>query len=476
MPEATAMPLSASLLVGRYRIIEHCGDTQLASIYAAVDERLQRRVLIHWLRQDLAGQAQPRARFLRRIGQMAQRSHPSLLEAYDTGESNGRPFAVTEYVTGRSLRDLGRLTVEQALLYVRQVTGAVALCQAHRGPDAPLGLYHPPISSANLILADEGRVVLVDNWHLPPEARVADLACYRAPELSEGRDATLATPVYALGLLLYELITGVRPIGGSDAQAIAPAHLHARLPPLHHTLPTLHLPTVERLLARATAPDPAQRFPDAETFGAALDALWRDLAAPTQPLRLPPQVRPPATSPYASAPSASPMPAPSHPTPSAPAASPPSRRPLRAAALRRRNVIRGLTGWLTLIGLVSLTVTASYLAVNSLRGMVEGISIPAWRPTLPAPPVGSGPLDWLKELLGVNEVYVVNIAEGLNLRREPDASDNTNIIAVIPNGTPVQKLEGPRVVGNIPWVRVRVMLDGRQLEGWMSLNYLRRQG
>ncbi|HMQ29728.1 MAG TPA: SH3 domain-containing protein, partial [Chloroflexaceae bacterium] len=71
-----------------------------------------------------------------------------------------------------------------------------------------------------------------------------------------------------------------------------------------------------------------------------------------------------------------------------------------------------------------------------------------------------------------DEIYIVNIAEGLNLRSEPDATDTTNVIAVVPNGAPVVKLEGPRVEGNIPWLRVRAEVGGRRVEGWMSLNYL----
>lgn len=496
--EASLTPSALPLLFGRYRVSEQLGETRLAAVYAATDERLQRRVLLHLLRKDLVGQERPRARFVAEVGQMARRSHQALLEVFDSGEVGGRPFVVTEHSAGRPLRGLGLLTVEQALLYLRQVAGAVAACQAQASPDTPLGLYHPPISSSNVLLVDEGRVKLVDSWLIPAAELPADHAHYRAPELSEGRPATPAAAVYALGLLLYELITGERPISGADARATALAHLTANIPPLRQARPGLYLPTAEALLVRATARVPERRFADARAFGAALDGLWRDLGASTQRLgpapgrarQLAPAAAPP-DEPFTPgrAPSPTPVAAPQPPAPQPAAARPPAgpaRRPAPVAAngggaaqlavdpdlLRKRGVARGVVGWLVLMGLVLTVAAASYLGVNALISGAGGLPRPS-PPGLPSLPEVSSPFDWLGGLFGDNdEIYIVNIAEGLNLRREPDATDTANVITVVPNGAPVVKLEGPRVEGNIPWLRVRAEVDGRQVEGWMSLNYL----
>jgi hypothetical protein len=486
MREASATPTAAPLLFGRYRVAELLGETRLALVYSAADERLQRRVLVHLLRKELVGQERARARFIAEAAQMARRSHQALLEVFDSGEAGGRPFLVTEHSSGRPLRSLGLLTMEQALLYLRQVAGAVAVCQSERGPELPVGLYHPPISSSNVLVVDEGRVKLVDSWLQPPDAVQADLAHYRAPELSEGQQPTPASAVYSLGLLLYELVTGVRPVSGEDARATALAHLSARIPPLRSARPALYLPAAERLLARATARSPELRFADAQGFTDALDTLWRDLGAVTQhlaPLR-PARVQrieatPPGPRPDASAPVA---PAPPLPTP-------PQRRgglaevaqsitgrftrqqPVDPGELRRQNLVRGLVGWLVMMGLIALVAAASYVAVNALADRVadgSGPSVPGL-PSLPAPPQG-GPLGWLDMLFARDEVYIVNIAEGLNLRSDP--SVNGAILEVVPNGSPVRKLEGPQVADNIPWIRVRAEVGGRAVEGWMSLNYL----
>jgi len=80
-------------------------------------------------------------------------------------------------------------------------------------------------------------------------------------------------------------------------------------------------------------------------------------------------------------------------------------------------------------------------------------------------------MSWLDGLLNGDEIYIVNIADGLNLRSAPAVE--APILAVVPNGSPVLKLEGPRVEDAIAWLRVRAEVEGRQVEGWMSMNYLR---
>jgi hypothetical protein len=363
-----------------------------------------------------------------------------------------------------------------------------------RSPEAPIGLHHPPISSSNVILVDEGRVKLIDTWHLTPAEALLDQAHYRAPELSEGAAATPAAAVYALGILLYELITGVRPISGSDARNVALAHLNTRLPTLAVARPTLYLPSAEALVARATARFADQRFPDAAAFGEALDALWRELSAETrrltpaqapQPLNGPrPVVRPPQNA---------------EPTPVATPAPPrrsgltgvsrylPTRntgpQPIDAQTRRQRSFMRGLLGLTLMLSLIVIVAGAGYVAATSLVPNLPSVQLPALpsfpdRPTLPGVPTAEteGPFGWLSELLGTNEtIYLVNIAEGLNMRSAPDANDDTNIIVVVPNGTPVRYIEGPVVSGAIEWLRVQTIVRGESYEGWMSQRYLRRQ-
>jgi eukaryotic-like serine/threonine-protein kinase len=487
MADPAATPTATPVLFGRYRVQERLGETRLAAIYAATDERLQRRVLLALLRKDLVGQERPTQRFQAEISAGARRSHPALLEVFDSGDVSGRPFMIAEYATGRSLRSLGMLTVEQALLYVRQVAGAVAACQALRSPETPAGLYHPPISSSNVILVDEGRVKLVESWHLPPGDALFDHAHYRAPELSEGAAATPAAAVYALGVLLYELITGMRPITGADARSVALAHLNIRIPAISGVRPTLYLPSMEALVAQATARFPDQRFPNAAAFGAALDALWRELGTETRQLA---PVQTPRRGPVQT-PRQGVSTDPDNPPPRRSGLTGMSRvlprerlgpQPIDAQTRRKRSFTRGLMGLALMLSLILIVAGAGYIAAASLAPGLTNVQLPSMpsfpdRPALPGVPTAAsdGPFGWLNDLLGRNEIYLVNIADGLNMRSAPDASDDANIVVVVPNGTPVRYLEGPVVSGSITWLRVQTVVRGQAYEGWMSQEYLRRQ-
>src|SRR5579859_238952 len=283
---SSATPPSIPLLHGRYRIEQKLGTGRLAVVYRAFDERLQRLVLVHMLRKELVSQEPLRQRFIEESHASARRSHQSLLEVFDSGDVAGRPYMITEYVAGRTLRDLGALSPEEALLYVRQVVGAVAACQV-------AGVPHPPISSTNLILVDDGHVEMVESWLTTPASVPLDLACYRAPERTVGQPATHASAVYAIGLLLFELLTGQRPITGSDPRVVAQAHLTAQIPALHTVRPQLYLPSLEQLLQRTTARQPELRPTDALALSQELDGVRRTISDDTQRLAAPP-VRPPS--------------------------------------------------------------------------------------------------------------------------------------------------------------------------------------
>jgi hypothetical protein len=468
------------LVLGRYRVQEQVGVSRLTSVYRATDERLQRYVLMHVLRKDLVEQEQLRERLVTEINASAQRSHPALLEVFDSGEINNRPFMVTEYVNGRPLSDLGVLALEDALLFTRQVIGATTACVARRLP-------HPPISSKNILLIGEGQVKLVENWHMPPAEATLDLAHYRPPELTSGEPPNPSSVVYSLGILLYELVTGTRPVSGSDAQMVAQEHQYARIPPLSQVRPLLYLPTLESLLARATARFPEQRIPDVILLGEEIDLLWRNLSTDTQRLTIPPTPRIIPSS-FRRVPQAATdvLPVPPRPDPFAPSAADAAggtgADPWGVSAphqpIPQPSLLRNCIGWmitlLVLLGIAFGSYTVAGLAVER----VFAIKIP--QPELPDLGLSWPEWEWLPSF-GGGPVWIVNINEGLNLRDEPGLS--TNIIAVIRNGARVRQMGDSRVVDNVEWVRVRarnediqsatVEQPGTTIDGWMSLRFLK---
>ncbi len=465
---------AAPLLLDRYRIEERLGATRLAVIYRAYDERLHRPALVALFREELAPQEGLRRRFIAEAQFGARHAHPSLPQVYDSGEVAGRPFMVTEYVSGRTLRDLGPLTVEVALLYFRQIVGAVAACQAAGAP-------HPPISSAHIVVVDEGRVKLVENWSMTPTEFGADIARYRAPERVAGRLPVSASVVYSLGLLLIEMLIGRRVVEGDDLNATLQAHRDVALPTLADMRPHIYLPSLARLIARATAPDPSQRFPDASALNQALDEVRRAISHPTY--RLASHTSTPST-PAASvqvqgrraAPSPVNRRAATMPDPQPVAPAPPSDS---TAGDAHQSVMRGtrqrsLAALIAMAALFLLVGSGAYVLTSLVIEGLTSVRLP--RPQVTLPENVSLP-DWLTGVAnGSGEVLTVTIGdvEGLNLRDEPGL--NTRVIALLPNGTRVRKLEGPRNVDGVPWVRVRGDLDGRQVEGWVSQLYVRSEG
>jgi serine/threonine protein kinase len=462
-----ATSTTASLLAGRYRLHEKLGDGRLTVVYHATDETLQRSVLLHVLRPELTNQEPLRQRFVAEVSASAGRSHSALLEVYDSGTSDGRPYMVTEYMTGRPLHGLGVQEPERALLYLRQVAGAVALCQAQNVPC-------PPISSSNVLLVNEGQVKLIENWQLDSAAAAFDLAHYRAPELSQGEPPGPASAVYALGLLLYELMTGTRPVQGSTTVEVVQAHASLQFAPISRLNPRCYMPIIEKLVRRATARVPEQRFASAVEFAAALEQAWRHLHNETQRLSVTP-AQPAPRRPAASRLSQSwplrrstPEPPPAH-------AEPDTRRPAVAPPTRRQQhpLARTLTSWIVLMALLFVVVAGSYAGASFLADRFFAIELPQiGMPQINLPSIDLEVPDWLQSS-EPNEMLIVNINDGLNLRDAPGLT--TNVVTVVPNGTRVEKLEGPRTVDNVPWVRVQTELNGEQVEGWMSRNFLQSE-
>jgi serine/threonine protein kinase len=458
---------TSSLLVGRYRLHEKLGDGRLAAVYHATDETLQRSVLLHILRPELASQEPLRQRFVSEVNASARRTHSALLEVYDSGESEGRPYMVTEYIQGRPLHGLGVQEPERALLYLRQVAGAVALCQAQNVPC-------PPISSSNVLIVNEGQVKLIENWQLDHSQAAFELAHYRAPELSQGEPPGPASAVYALGLLLYELLTGSRPVQGSNTAEVVRAHLSLQFAPVSRLNPRCYLPVIDTLVRRATERAPEQRLASAVEFAAALEQAWRQLNTETRRLSVTPAQPAPRRHEASRFPQPWPRRRPTpEPQPAQPAsARPESRRPEAAPPARRQQhpVLRTVTSWLVLLALLLAVVVGSYAGASFLADRFFAIELPQIRiPQINLPQIDLEVPDWIQGS-EPNEILIVNINEGLNLRDEPGLS--TEVIAVVPNGAQVEKLEGPITVDNVPWVRIQTEQDGEQLEGWMSRNFL----
>jgi len=258
----------------------------MATVWVAEDPLLSRRVAVKLLLPQLAVDDALRVRFRNEAIAAAKLTHPGIVATYDTGDDDGTAYIVMELVEGKTLRrvldERGRLPVRDAIGISSQV--ADALEHAHRQ-----GLVHRDIKPANVLVQPDGRVKVTDfgiakaagGDDLTRTGTVVGTARYLAPEQVNGNSVDGRADVYALGLILYEMLAGRAPFSGDNDMATAVARLTNAPEPIRTVRPEVSRP-LEDVVARSLARDPEYRYPSAQSFKDAL-APGRD-SAPTGPL------------------------------------------------------------------------------------------------------------------------------------------------------------------------------------------------
>jgi eukaryotic-like serine/threonine-protein kinase len=258
----------------RYRLGERIGGGGMGEVYAAHDLRLDREVALKLLRADLAEQDGMRERVLAEARLAARLTHPNVVAVIDTGEQDGRPFVVMERLSGRTLRDelaAGPMEPDR----VRDVGLQVlrALGTAH-----DLGIVHRDVKPGNVLDAGVGTWKVADfgiaKWIRADETltgtgELLGSPSYLAPERIEGDEAGPASDLYAVGVLLYETLTGTKPFSGDDPVSLATQIREGRFTPPTEVLPGAD-PGVVAVIDRAMRLDPDERFPSAEAMAEAL--------------------------------------------------------------------------------------------------------------------------------------------------------------------------------------------------------------
>ena len=276
-------------LPDRYAVRGLIGVGGMASIWAAEDRQLRRRVAIKVLAEQFADQPNFVARFEREARTAASLSgQPHVVTIYDVGEHAGRPFIVMENLSGGTFGDrmsAGRPHREEILRWLGEA--ASALDFAHEK-----GVVHRDVKPRNLLFDDHGRLVVADfgiaraafEDSLTASGELLGTAAYIAPEQVSGGAATPASDRYALAVVAYEALTGGLPFGGGTLIEIATKRSQMDPPRPSERSPELP-PAVDDVMLRALHADPAQRWPSATEF---VDALERALADATPPPTPPP--------------------------------------------------------------------------------------------------------------------------------------------------------------------------------------------
>lgn len=281
-----ADPLVGRVVDGRYRVEQRLARGGMATVYEATDLRLDRTVALKIMHPGLAEDAAFVSRFVREAKSAARLSDPHVVAVYDQGEDDGVVYLVMEYVPGRTVRDVlrerGRLTAEQALTILDPVLQALEA--AHRA-----GFVHRDVKPENVLLTDDGRVKVADfglaraisaaTSTAATQGLLIGTVAYLSPEQVERGIADARSDVYGAGILLYEMVTGSVPFAGETPLAVAYQHVNAEVPvpsSIRGDVP----PGIDALVARATARDADDRYPDAAEFLADVRATRAALPSP----------------------------------------------------------------------------------------------------------------------------------------------------------------------------------------------------
>jgi serine/threonine-protein kinase len=286
--------MSATLISDRYQLGDRLGSGGMSSVYKATDRVLERTVAVKILAEHLSDDEKFVARFRREALAVAKLIHPNIVQVYDTGVDHDRHYIVMEYVEGRSgaqlLQTRGRLGPETAVEIGTQ--SCAGLEYAHRqgiihrdvkpgnlmiigGPatrgNARTTAHDPPTGEMGVKLTDFGIARAAEQTRLTQVGSVVGTAAYLAPEQARGEEATTASDVYALGVVIYQLLTGRLPWEGTTLSELAIRRENERpLPPSSYD--SAVPPTLSTAVLRSLEGDPALRYSTARQLSVALRA------------------------------------------------------------------------------------------------------------------------------------------------------------------------------------------------------------
>ena len=249
---------------GRYKIKSHIGTGGMATVYLAQDLILERPVAVKVLRLDFHTNEAAMRRFQREAQSATQLVHPNIVSVYDVGEEDGTNYIVMEYVEGTDLkeyiRERGPLPPREAVRIMTQIVSAIELAHKNR-------IIHRDIKPQNILIDREGNVKITDfgiaialsETSLTQTNTLLGSVHYLSPEQARGGMATIRSDIYALGIVLYELLVGEVPFEGESAVSIALKHFQEPLPRISQMLPTVPQ-SLENVVLKATAKEPLDRY------------------------------------------------------------------------------------------------------------------------------------------------------------------------------------------------------------------------
>ncbi|QOD42853.1 Stk1 family PASTA domain-containing Ser/Thr kinase [Clavibacter zhangzhiyongii] len=274
MTSSPTDPMIDRLLDGRYQVRSRIARGGMATVYVATDLRLERRVAVKVMHGHLADDSAFRDRFIQEARSAARLAHPNVVNVFDQGQDSDMAYLVMEYLPGMTLRELlqeyERLTPEQTLDILEAVLSGLAA--AHKA-----GIVHRDLKPENVLLADDGRIKIGDfglaravSANTATGQALLGTIAYLSPELVTRGIADTRSDIYAVGIMMYEMLAGEQPFKGEQPMQIAYQHANDQVPT--PSIANASVPVeLDELVLWATARDPEQRPRDARAL---LDELY----------------------------------------------------------------------------------------------------------------------------------------------------------------------------------------------------------
>ena len=256
-----------TVLSNRYRLEAKLGSGGMSTVYLARDEILDRPVAVKLMHESMTAQPEQLERFNQEARAVAKLSNPNVVAVIDAGEDDGRPYIVFEYVEGETLKQritrVGALESTEALAYAVEVSQALEVAHGRE-------MVHRDVKPQNVLIDSTGQAKLTDfgiSRQLDEEGMTADgkvvgTTDYVAPEQAMGNEVDTRADIYALGIVLYEMLTGDVPFKAANQVGVAMKHVTEDLPDLQVVRPDISA-TTAGVVEKATAKDPDARYPTA---------------------------------------------------------------------------------------------------------------------------------------------------------------------------------------------------------------------